>query len=126
MTHNLVLSLGAQRNEDYGLETWRLSDNQSGDALDITGWSFEFRIAPATGQAAVLVVNGTANTNGSYVAVSEGSNGLSDVFIAKEDIAELPGLDIDVCVLAYNLIMTDGLASQHAYVVGPFTVRPGV
>ncbi len=126
MAQNLVLSLGAQRNEDYGVETWKLKDKQSGDALDITGWTFELHIATAPGAIPSLIVNSTANANGSYVAVSEGANGCFDIFIEAADIAALPGRDIDICNLAYNLLMTDTLGNQHAYVVGPFIVSPGV
>lgn len=126
MSRNLPLTLGAQRNEDYGLETWRFTDNASGDALDITGWTFEFRVAVAPGATPDLVVTGTANANGSYFAISDAGNGCADFFVAKEDIAALPGRAIDVCNLAYNILVTDALGSVHAYIVGPFIASPGV
>lgn len=125
MTRNFVLGLSAQRNEDYGPETWSLTDTAD-SIVDITGWTFELRIASAAGVDPSLIVTGTENSNGSVVAVSDAASGEFDVYISADDIADLPGRDIDVCTLSYNLLVTDNFGYTHAYIVGPFQVIPGV
>lgn len=128
MADGAIANLGVQRNEDFAPHTMTFTDKASGSAIDLTGWSFAFRINTATGLGGSpeLALSGTANGNGSYVQLLEASAGQVVLYIAKEDIAALTGSDRDIVAHAFNLIGTDNAGVEHVLARGSFIVEPGV
>lgn len=124
MAEGAILNFGAQRNEDYS-RSWEMTDSETGDLLDITGWSFKFRIKSQAGLAnpALLEVTDVATINGSLLAPSDGQVG---ILLRMADIAALPGRAIDVVPFAYNFIAIDSAGIRRADVRGEFIVEPGV
>lgn len=128
MSEAALLNISVQRNEDYVPHTLKLTDIFEAP-IDLTGWSFVFRINDAAGLVGSpdLALSGTPNGNGSYIAVTDAESGELELFIAKEDIAALPKDDsVDFTSFAHNLIGTDGFGYERVVARGEFTAEPGV
>lgn len=126
MADGAILNIGVQRNEDY-LRVFRFTNSDDDTAFDVSGWTFEFRINSATGlgDPPLILVSGTATTNGSVITVEDSDDGRVSIKILKEDLEYLPGRRTNVINYAYNLIATNA-GNRRAVMRGTFTAEPGV
>lgn len=127
MSEAAKLNIGVQRNEDYTPHEFRLQDID-GQPIDLTGWSFVFRAnsAPGLTSPPVIVITGTPNGNGSYIKLIDGDFGAFVLFIAKADIAALPGPISENVPNAFNLIGTDLSGYERIIARGLLIAEPGV
>lgn len=127
MSDVLTLNFGAQRNEDY-LRAWKFRPSGETSGQDMDGWSSALRINSAAGLTGGPLLNITQvpTVNGSVIDMDDAAAGNLSVFIAKEDIAALPGRAADIVPFAFNLLLTDETGNTRAGVSGQFIVEPGV
>lgn len=125
MSDAAKVNFSCQRNEDLGPYEARHTD-ADGQPTDMTGWSFELRIAIGLGLAPVLVVGSAPGLHGSYVSLLEPDQGTLELFIAKEDIAGLPGQPEDTAILFYDLVSHEADGTRRSFWRGRFIVEPAV
>lgn len=119
MTDAASIDFAAQRNEDFGPFEARYQD-ADGFPTDLTGWNFQLEIAATLGGSPVLTIRSTPNPRGSYVATVEAAIGAMGLYIAKEDIAGLPG-DIErPSKFFYNLFSLEPDGTRRVFTRGLF------
>jgi hypothetical protein len=127
MADGALLTFGVQRNEDYS-RLWRFRALGDTDGIDITGWTFSFRVNSAAGLSGMplLEVSSTETLNGSVLRVTDAVHGDLTVIFKQADVAALPGRPSDIVPFAFNMLATDGAGIRRANVRGLFIVEPGV
>ena len=106
--------------------TLTLTDANGGNAIDLTNFSAQFDIGALFGKTPLLSVGETPTTNNSVISYPSRTAGQIKVYISQVDIALL-GAGTLPQYLVHNLLLTDSATTQPApYVVGGFTVYPGL
>lgn len=125
MAYGARMDIYVQRNEDW-LRELRIA--VAGAAVDLTGWSYEFRLHywGGRGDAPLLQFTTVGTENGSIIRAVEPTGGAISLMLITEDLEALPGRTQDVARFAYNLRLTDAEGVARDFLFGDLILEPGV
>lgn len=132
MTYPVTRDLTFWRNDDF-TEEWPFTDGTSeddvGDAIDLTGWSAAMDVrlyAGASGAALLSLATVTTDIQG--LRFVDPVNGVIAVRIQDTALNALApvGRTGKPAILYYDLVLTDPAGDRHNVAGGKFTVYPKV
>lgn len=120
------LDFAVQRNEDFGPFAFKVLDTV-GAPVSVEGWIFNLVIDGGVGRSGPqLSVTQFPGANGSYVAATGDEEGELEIFVSRDDMADLLGPATNFVALVHNLIASDEVGYERVIARGNFTAEPGV
>jgi len=111
------MDIEIQRNGDY-LAGWQLTDDQTGDPLDITGWTLALEVRTVAGIGGAAIASATFQNR-------VDAEGYFDILIEGADFSAVPN-PMNIANLAYDFVATDDAGARIVEVRGHIILTPGV